>query len=442
MKQLILAIGLVLVLACSANSTTYYVDETQALEQVIANLVSGDHVLFKRGDRWAGQVEVPCSNLTFGSYGVGPKPIIDGENNINWIFKIVDVSDITIDGLELMNVDSPTQSGNLIYVGAFKFTRSSNNIHLKNLTLHGAKTRGIALMGYSETDYADGIVIENCEIYDIGDWGDTAAADICIMHHVRAVTIRNCLLYGNALDRGVDGITFDMTQASGHLIENNHIWGHEENELDFKWVFEAGNEGRTQVVNNHLSNTKNTTIVIHRGSNGIDFVGNRLSGANLGVAIINHDSPAYEYCDGQEGDILFECNIVTNMLRSPFFDTGLTAGGNRLYNNIFANNGTQYNPTSWYVNINSPNWTVRGNAFYKNGQGRVDAGKMAYQVWCRVDEGLVMSNNLYWHPNEQTGQGVIRHSGVRTLAWMQDNTPFCAGSVEANPAFVGCVLGE
>ena len=98
------AILLVLVMFSSSWAATYYVDATNGndnnggLSQSTAwktiakvnnsNFLPGDYTLFKRGEVWRGQLTVPSSGsngnpITFGAYGSGNKPVIDGSSFVN-----------------------------------------------------------------------------------------------------------------------------------------------------------------------------------------------------------------------------------------------------------------------------------------------------------------------------------------------------------------------
>ena len=99
MKKLLL-VGLCMVWTVCAHATTYYVSHQgrdrhtgtspqqawRTLAKVNAMMKSfrpGDVILFRRGDRFAGQLIVTTSGaagqpITFGAYGTGDRPIIDG----------------------------------------------------------------------------------------------------------------------------------------------------------------------------------------------------------------------------------------------------------------------------------------------------------------------------------------------------------------------------
>ncbi|MFL6353463.1 MAG: hypothetical protein ACJ74Z_16660, partial [Bryobacteraceae bacterium] len=75
---------------------------------------AGDSILFKRGDTWAGSPNfsktlkttsagVSGKQITYGSYGSGAAPILDGKGSISTAFQI-SRNYITIDSFQIQNV--------------------------------------------------------------------------------------------------------------------------------------------------------------------------------------------------------------------------------------------------------------------------------------------------------------------------------------------------
>jgi len=97
----------------TANATTYYVatagdDEAAGTTGVpwktitkvnAASFSAGDSILFNKGDTWTGtQLTVPHDSLYFSSYGTGAKPVIDGNNSLQYGIYMSNKSYVTIDG--------------------------------------------------------------------------------------------------------------------------------------------------------------------------------------------------------------------------------------------------------------------------------------------------------------------------------------------------------
>jgi hypothetical protein len=99
-------------------STTYYVDDLtgsdinsgksillawKTLEKINGFTFSiGDTISFKCGGRYSGTTISGKSNITFNSYGTGPKPVIDGESARN-CFNFDNQTNIAFNGLRIVN---------------------------------------------------------------------------------------------------------------------------------------------------------------------------------------------------------------------------------------------------------------------------------------------------------------------------------------------------
>jgi hypothetical protein len=193
---------LTMILACnfgvySCWAATYYVSSTsgndfndgtspEAPWKRIASVVqrmmdstikAGDSVLFKRGDTWtAEQLSITASGtsdsvrITFGAYGSGNLPKIDGnfsnewhgiisiENGVNWI---------TIENLELYNAQNDI-------IGICEDSPCSvHGITIRNCVLHdNAKDfMGIQVHNKGTQGNTKNILIEGNTIYNIGHNG-------------------------------------------------------------------------------------------------------------------------------------------------------------------------------------------------------------------------------------------------------------------------------
>lgn len=298
---------------------------------------------------------------------------------------------IVLRDLEIMN----SVYNNIYMIHACK------HVLLDHLVVHHAGTRGVQILGDELTDNPDGWVehirIEHSTIFNNGIRCDSAANDIGMNRNVRCVTVRHCTLYGDGETWGVDGIlTGEITRGAGHRIEDNVIFGHCENEIDLKGHQESpAKEGRTVIRNNVLFGSGSAVIGAHFGSRDVDIVHNHISsGATHGIGFYNHDSP-HPY-DGQEGDFTIAYNIIRDHRLSGIRDAGaghaITAGGNRVHNNIIVWNGADIDGDSAGIQFQSPNWDIQNNIIWNNGDG-----SLAYQLRPSTPEseiGLVESHNL------------------------------------------------
>jgi hypothetical protein len=144
-----------------------------------------------------------------------------------------------------------------------------------------------------------------------------------------------------------------------------------------------------------LFGSGSAVIGAHFGSRDVDILYNHISsGATHGIGFYNHDS-SHPY-DGQEGDFTIAYNIIRDNRLSGIRDAGaghaITAGGNRVHNNIIAWNGKDIDGDSAGIQFQSPNWEIQNNIIWNNGDG-----SLAYQVRPTAPEsetGLVVSHNL------------------------------------------------
>jgi hypothetical protein len=276
---------------------------------------------------------------------------------------------IVLRDLEVMN----SVSDNMYVV------RGCKHILIEDVTSHHAGSRGLLITGedlaVDPQGWAEHIRIEKCTFYNNGIRCDTAANDIGMSRNVRRVTIKKCVLHGDGENWGVDGILLaGSSNGAGHLIEGNLVFGHCENEIDFKGHFESpGNEGRTVIQHNILSESGGAVINIHYGSRHIDILYNQISlGQTYGVSLYNHGgSGAY---DGQEGDVTMAYNVIRDNLRAGIRDGGrgktVTAGGNQVYNNVIVKNGKSGDLAG--ISFQSFGWDIRNNIIWDNCGGDAD----------------------------------------------------------------------
>jgi Right handed beta helix region len=275
----------------------------------------------------------------------------------------------------------------------------SKHVLLDRMILHHAGSRAVLILGEELSDNPDGwaenITIEQCMIYNIGIRCDTASTDIGMGRNVRCVTIRHCMLCGDGTNWGVDGIVVDKgAHGAGHLIAENIVSDHCENEIDLKGHWESpAREGRTVIRDNFLSGSKGTVINIHFGSRDVDILYNHISsGATHGVSLYNHDG-SYPY-DGQEGNITIAYNVITDNLLSGITDHGkgysVTAGGNRVYNNVLVGNSRGSDKAG--IQLQSSYWDIRNNIIWDNGDGSISSQLGA--LTSEAELGLVVSHNL------------------------------------------------
>ena len=246
------------------GQTTYYIDNTQGLDsnngtselsawqsidKVNATAFSpGDQILFKSGQEFFGKL-IPSSSgnntsvITFGSYGGATRPVINGKN-----YKMcIDASEkqyLTFKDLILKNdaneddgtLESGADRNRYGFFAHVLYSGIKKNITLHNLKIHkiyptiaSGSENSDAYKGYGiyftsdgmgNNNFFDNIIIEGCEITDIGYVGISVNKWIPDVNPPVNQYQKNINISNNNLHHiGGSGIVF--FNVDGFLIENN-----------------------------------------------------------------------------------------------------------------------------------------------------------------------------------------------------------------------------
>ena len=186
----------------------------------------GDNVLFKRGSvcsgyLWPNGSGVEGSPITLGSYGTGPRPIIDGGQALQ-SFRLVSQEYWHIENLEFrggtkygIHITGSSQAGNL------------RHFRLTNLSVHDVyggpiedKFSGLVLFesGAGNNTFED-VVIDNVTAFNTNQWagiklrGGPWPVDLDNPTFSKNITVRNSTVHN------VYGDGIIITYVSGGLIE-------------------------------------------------------------------------------------------------------------------------------------------------------------------------------------------------------------------------------
>lgn len=358
----------------SARATTYYVDATAGVDSnsgtstaaawkttakvVGASFAAGDNILFKRGESWAGYITVNASGasgtpITFGAYGTGALPLIDGTTYSN-TFSVGNHSYITVDSLNL----AATSSSNALFnVGV------GDGIILSNSTLSGSGNNAI------RTSNAE-LTVTNCNItatvtYAISSSGTNAKARVITNNNISSV-------YSSTLIDNGDIGNFSLTNniitvasgTPGSVIKSNYGPG-------------AG--GSLNISGNTIN--LNTVINVS-ASTGVIMTTSGQHALTIDNNIINSTSTA------QTGNIIYikdqanalvSNNTITTMATSTLYSTVRIAAS---------------------ANINMGTVTVTGNTLYSHSLSNYvlyigeDAAPAA-GVANMIDGAVVTHNKIY-----------------------------------------------
>jgi hypothetical protein len=239
--------------AQAAATSTYYVSSSagndgstgtsasapwQSLAKVNATVLKpGDQVLFRAGDSWTGQLAPGGSGtngatITFGSYGTGGRPVINGAGALPATIALTAGQQyLDITGLEITNTSSVSAIRSGILVDNPN-TTPLTHIHLTDLSIHGVSGQsyvgqsawqdpgdgGIVITGRSDsvTSRVDDVLIDTVTMDTVDDCGvriqprNTSARATGVV--VRNVTVNNA---------GGNGI--QVSNTTNGLVEHNKV---------------------------------------------------------------------------------------------------------------------------------------------------------------------------------------------------------------------------
>ena len=385
----------------------------------------GDRILFKRGETWGGiQLIVPASNLYFGVYGSGAKPIIDGSDAVDCV---------SGNGKDYLTFENLEVTQGLDFGFAFS---GENHISLYHCDAHdcgndqliftncttctvfggayyNAYTRlqdDRLITGIEVMDSCNGITIDSVECY--GNVGVAApahyGAGIGVHGHVgtsmpQNITIQNCNIHDEGLNNfgiRVNNLVLSTMTDRNILIQNNTIT--------------ANAYGGIQI--NSMAGTDYLT-------NGVTIRDNQvlLNTTQYGIGIYN------------SANVSIYRNLITN-------NNNVQAGQNigvQQSTNVNVWNNTTYSlfDNFWYDLVITgalcDSIVVKNNIF-----GGTIASKCNISIAALTGvTGMVIDNNLYQYTgvgNRWTWLGVA----MSYATWLTNNSNDANSPARADPLFV------
>ncbi len=196
--------------AAGAFAATYHVDSHdgddrhdghtpaqawRSLEKVNASTFApGDRLLLHAGSKWEGVALHPLGSgrpdapIVLGRYGEGPRPALHGRGRVPWVVGLQNQEGWEIRDLEITNFsEGPRQRHRAVEIRVKDFGWA-HHLHLKNLFVHDvnavsdyrddgdtvAKSFGgivFIIEGTARQSAWDDLVVEDCELRDIGPMG-------------------------------------------------------------------------------------------------------------------------------------------------------------------------------------------------------------------------------------------------------------------------------
>ncbi|MGI4899335.1 MAG: PA14 domain-containing protein [Janthinobacterium lividum] len=341
--------------------------------------------MFKKGDVWTGAtLETKCNGLTFGNYGSGELPVIDGSTslaiNISRDFRL----DQTIDGIAFKRTgakDIVAQLGNVW----FDFDLGIVNCRIKNCYFYGSVT----LQGsynFFENNIVDGATNNGSGNgiweYDKQCHNNTYTGNTVSNFTLRGIwtmirthesvfennTVYNCDVAGIDLD-GAYHLVY------GHTIKNNKVYNNKLNGIAVENAFDCTIQGNNMYGGGHsyiyVINYEQGEVMDGHGA--VNCVGAILNTTISGNIMIGGgtDFTSVAINIYKAGGVNVSNNSIYNF-KSRFFNLDYSSASEvqmiKLVNNVFS---TIESP-SWYAMVNfSTNENVLAeddyNCFYNNG---------------------------------------------------------------------------
>ena len=341
---------LLIILLFSSNlfATNYYVknngnDNADGLSDATAwktiakvnasFLKPGDNIYFKRGDMWREQLYVPASGtpglkITFGAYGNGAKPVINGADLITgwtltspniwqitspsqpgyhgWGYSYVTVIDDSLCS-EFNSLGSLTSNYQCYYDRPNQ--HKQGNIYIYSTT--NPNTRKVEVSKRTFGVYLDGkinIIVKNLDIRYAG------------LEGIRCYGSTNSRISGNTI---IDSCYFYGNRESGVLLDA----GYSDNIIQNSTAIRNGNGFYAASYTAYGSNNNLFTRLLTEYN--IHHVNDLVTDGH-GIGIYNSDSTIVEHCtsNGNFGNIMFAGNYGNNGIIIRYNLVENSQGGN------------------------------------------------------------------------------------------------------------------
>ena len=441
----------VLVMSSPCWATTYYVDATngndsntgasealpwKTIAKVNAsNFQPGDFILFKRGEIWREQLNVPSSGapgnpITIGAYGRGDKPQINGANLITSIWvevennvwqtslktdpRLVIFDDVygkpqtllsslsadedwywsdDLDKLYVYSDSDPNGRNIEGYFYTFNLNIDGKDyITVQNIKFRVSGWNNIYIEGDADNITLDGVTTNHSYIAGVQtNTGDTEQInDLTIQNSTFAyagkigldvVEVVDCLISTNAVHhnnlRGIStthGIRVSQNVESTYYPTNVTI------------------ENNTSYMNGYFADGTEASASLTVGK------GIHVDNAGSGV-IVRYNSVYNNHADGIHLELMSNAQVYYNLSYNNTNSAGIvlsawadyTLDGNLIYNNVCY--GNKYGISAWgSIEQNKDQFT---NNIFKNNICFGNTSRELFARWGGENDGTVGSGNVY-----------------------------------------------
>jgi len=400
---------------------------------------AGDNIYFRKGQTWNEQLTISQSGssgnqITFGAFGSGNKPIIDGQNTRNYAittnaFNYVTLQDIQIQNAAWANFWSDVVSTgavltNIDSVGGVRgiWFRKPSNSTFTNITAINSSTMCFQLGQLGTNVTINGITASGCSGYPgiyLNQLTDVTASNLTAIDNlITGIMFQDITGTWNISDVVSGGLNNGNTGAGIHILGavagNNANFNLDNvtssyNTVEGFFLQNVRDGTVTGVINNSLSEhngdngfefdtTKNitiqNTISRYNGLNGIGSWYNTNDNITIKDCTINNNLFDGISFHGVSSGILIErCTSSNNgTIGSNNSGDGFTAhetvSNFRVYNSI-----AYGNLNSGAAMINSASGEIINNTFYNNGS----SGFNRAAFWSQVSGGAgwIVKNNIF-----------------------------------------------
>jgi len=453
---------LILILACPAWATDYYVRADGTVTSAnkanatscenagtALNMAAFNATTFSGGDT----VNFCTEGGSFSSVGMAPKSngtstariTYDGDADGDGNYAHITGRNI---GIYLRN------SGAYTTIQHFEISNCTEGIQgwaettpllgakFLNNKIHDMANRGIMLVGEADivetpANYYDGAEIAYNEIYANGT--NTIGNDIGLSRYTTNSHIHHNKLYGTE-SKGVDGIVFENA-ARGNIIEYNEIYNHSmagagEDGIDVKKSFHDTptqnfpyNVIRYNTIYGH---TKQTGITVQFDSQHVKIYGNNIYGNKHGIWMRGPHELGYDYT--RYVDVYYN-SIHDNLINGIQINDDFVGDAN-IYNNTIYNNGS-YTGNGYKTGIcilEGSNYIVKNNILSENMPATGGTYRSQIYIASGPQQTTVLDYNLYYHSDGPAR--IYWDDSYRSLSTLQGTYSQDIHGQEGDPRFV------
>lgn len=409
----------------TTKAETYYVDnsagsdqfsgrsETQAwrsLQKVNSvEFMPGDHILFKRGGTWYGQLAPKGTGtkerpLVFSVYGKGALPIIAAEGKFQDAVLLKNISNLLLEFLDISNTDTLVEEQRTGPAGVrilSENTGTISNIRLSGLYIHDIN--GDNKKGSKEGNgifwdcrgpkpsNIENLTIENCRLLRVDRNGIRGNGTFAFRDNWfpnKNLVIRGCTLE----DIGGDGIV--VKAFDGSLIEHNKLFYTRTRAKDNAVGIWPHSSDNTVIQYNEVAYTKNVNWANDGQSFDID--------GNCNNTIIQNN-----YSHDNEGGFMLVISDAIN-------EKSRMTTNSIIRNNLSVNDGNNRRRLFNFALV-TDHTNVSGNIFYNQS---AEPFKMELvDIEHGIPKDIVFENNLFLYKGGVTGVFTKTAEQYSAITW-------------------------